>query len=319
MSAAAIDVAIVGGGPAGLGAALALKERGVARVVVLEREATAGGVPRHCAHSPYGLREFHRRHGRPGLCAPPRRDGARGGRRDSHRHERRDARPRRHADDHVRCRGRRDSPPGASSWRRGRARRRAPPASSAATGRPASSPPGRCSRRCISEHLRPFARPLIVGTELVALSALITCRQAGIRPVAVVEAGARPSVAFPLGLFPRLLGIPLHLATAIVEIRGRSARRCGRPARRGGRLREIACDGVVFTGRFVPEAALVRAGHLVLDTATGGPAIDDYGRTSDPRDLRGRQWRHGRSGRRAGAIATGGASARMSPPIWRGG
>ena len=29
-------------------------------VVVLEREDTAGGIPRHCGHSPYGMREFHR-------------------------------------------------------------------------------------------------------------------------------------------------------------------------------------------------------------------------------------------------------------------
>src|SRR5689334_8031344 len=60
MAETAIDVAIVGAGPAGLGAALALKRHGVRRVVVVEREAEAGGVPRHCAHSPFGLREFGR-------------------------------------------------------------------------------------------------------------------------------------------------------------------------------------------------------------------------------------------------------------------
>ena len=54
------DVAIVGGGPAGLAAAIALRGRGVARVTVLEREATAGGVPRHCGHPPFGMRELGR-------------------------------------------------------------------------------------------------------------------------------------------------------------------------------------------------------------------------------------------------------------------
>ena len=38
--------------------------------------------------------------------------------------------------------------------------------------------------------LAPFARPVIVGTELVALSSLMTCRKAGIRPVAMLGQAA---------------------------------------------------------------------------------------------------------------------------------
>jgi len=41
------DVAVVGGGPAGLGAATHLKSRGVGYVAVLEPEAAAGGTPRY--------------------------------------------------------------------------------------------------------------------------------------------------------------------------------------------------------------------------------------------------------------------------------
>ena len=39
---------------------------------------------------------------------------------------------------------------------------------------------------------------------------------------------------------------------------------------------------MLLTGRFVPEAALVRASHLELDPGSGGPAIDQFGRCSDP-------------------------------------
>ena len=54
------EVVIVGGGPAGLSAAIELRRRGVARVVVHEREQQAGGVPRHTDHLGYGMRDLHR-------------------------------------------------------------------------------------------------------------------------------------------------------------------------------------------------------------------------------------------------------------------
>ena len=54
------DVAIIGAGPAGLSAATTLKKAGIESVLILERETEAGGIPRHCAHPPYGLREYKR-------------------------------------------------------------------------------------------------------------------------------------------------------------------------------------------------------------------------------------------------------------------
>lgn len=49
-----VDVLVVGAGPAGLAAAARLAVAGAGRVEVLEREAYAGGVPRHCAHGGFG-------------------------------------------------------------------------------------------------------------------------------------------------------------------------------------------------------------------------------------------------------------------------
>src|SRR5258708_37021478 len=51
-----VDVAIVGGGPAGLTAAAALSRDRARNVVVLERESAAGGIPRHSDHPGYGMR-----------------------------------------------------------------------------------------------------------------------------------------------------------------------------------------------------------------------------------------------------------------------
>ena len=54
------DVAVVGAGPTGLAAATYLKNKGVQNVLVLDREAEAGGIPRHCGHPPFGLLEYKR-------------------------------------------------------------------------------------------------------------------------------------------------------------------------------------------------------------------------------------------------------------------
>jgi NADPH-dependent 2,4-dienoyl-CoA reductase/sulfur reductase-like enzyme len=54
------DVIVVGGGPAGLACAIELRQRGVSDVVVLDREERAGGIPRHCAHQGFGLRDLRR-------------------------------------------------------------------------------------------------------------------------------------------------------------------------------------------------------------------------------------------------------------------
>ena len=53
-------VVVVGGGPAGLACAIELRRRGVGDIVVLDREARAGGIPRHCAHQGFGLRDLRR-------------------------------------------------------------------------------------------------------------------------------------------------------------------------------------------------------------------------------------------------------------------
>ncbi len=49
---------IVGGGPAGLAAALRLKEKGVGEILILEREKLLGGILRQCIHDGFGLTRF---------------------------------------------------------------------------------------------------------------------------------------------------------------------------------------------------------------------------------------------------------------------
>ena len=53
-----VDVAIIGGGPAGLAAAVSAKEQGADKVLVLERDTVLGGILNQCIHAGFGLHTF---------------------------------------------------------------------------------------------------------------------------------------------------------------------------------------------------------------------------------------------------------------------
>ena len=52
------DVAIVGGGPAGLSAAVAAKKEGAEKVLIIERDESIGGILQQCIHPGFGLSYF---------------------------------------------------------------------------------------------------------------------------------------------------------------------------------------------------------------------------------------------------------------------
>ncbi|MBO5463801.1 MAG: FAD-dependent oxidoreductase [Clostridia bacterium] len=52
------DLVVVGGGPAGMAAALKAKEEGVEKIVILERAETLGGILEQCIHTGFGLHYF---------------------------------------------------------------------------------------------------------------------------------------------------------------------------------------------------------------------------------------------------------------------
>ena len=58
MTERAVDILIVGAGPAGLAAAIAAREAGIESVIVLEREGEPGGILRQCIHNGFGLHRF---------------------------------------------------------------------------------------------------------------------------------------------------------------------------------------------------------------------------------------------------------------------
>lgn len=298
-------VAIIGAGPGGLALAGELAARGVDGVVVLERETSAGGIPRHCGHSPFGLREFRRLLSGPAyakrLVAKVVGQGV----------ELRtgvtvvaiEPGPRLKlstaegiqeliAEKVVIATGNRETP-------------RAPRLVSGTRALGIINTGALQSlvylRQCL-----PFTRPLIVGSELVAFSALMTCRHAGIRPIAMIE--QQPGVTtWPLAaLLPPILGARLMLNTRLEAIHGKNRVEAVDLVSGSSQPERFECDGVIFSGCFVSESSLVFGSHLQIDSASGSPRIDQHGRCSDvdyfacgnmlhPVDTAGWCWREGRA------------------------
>ena len=54
------DIVVVGGGPAGMAAAVAAYDAGVKDVVILDRDDALGGILRQCIHNGFGLHKLGR-------------------------------------------------------------------------------------------------------------------------------------------------------------------------------------------------------------------------------------------------------------------
>ena len=299
------DVAIIGAGPAGLAAAAELRQAGIERVVVLERDSRAGGIPRQCGHPPFGMREFGRVMTGPAYARRLVKAAGSAGVELALKTT-------------VTTLGPEGaltiaSPDGPAKLTAKRVLlatgvRETPRAARLVSGDRA---PGVCTTGALQSmvYLKnrvPFRRPVVVGTELVSFSALLTCTRAGVRPVAMLEEEPRATVRWPLHHAARLFGVPLLLGARIVGILGHDRVDAVRISDARGGEREIACDGVLFTGRFTPESSLARMSHLVLDQGSGGPVIDQFGRCSDPAyyaagnvlrpvETAGWSWREGRA------------------------
>jgi NADPH-dependent 2,4-dienoyl-CoA reductase/sulfur reductase-like enzyme len=272
------DVTIIGAGPAGLTAARVLVQAGVRDVQVLERNPQPGGLPRFCDHPGWGVWDLHRFYNGPRYAAELVRRAAGANIRTNVTVTALGEGGTLHLSTIdgpevleggivLLATGIREKPRGARL----------------VSG---TRPWGVTTTGAFQEMAQagqiPFRRPVIIGSELVAFSALLTARHAGIKPVAMVEPGPRILARRPGDLFARaVFGVPVRTNTRLVAIQGID-RVEAVVLERNGQCEEVPCDGVIFTGQFTPEAWLPRSAGLEIDPATGGPAIDNFFRCADP-------------------------------------
>ncbi len=281
------DVVVVGGGPAGLAVATRLRQRGITDVVVLEREAEAGGVPRHCGHWGFGWESHRRLMSGPDYAARLRADAAGI-----------DIRTRTavlslEAENTLRI----QNADGVSKLKA----RQIVLATGARESSRAARLIGGVRNACIMntgtlqqlvylKHAKPFHRPVILGGEWVSFSALMTCHHAGIRPVAMIVEEPKIDAPwfFPLGARLRY-GVPVHTATRLVSILGAGTVVAVEIESQGQR-RKIICDGVIVSGKFVSEDTLLKgatsptptlAGNMQSPLKTAGRCVAEARRIAD--------------------------------------
>jgi thioredoxin reductase len=273
-------VAIVGGGPAGLAAAVELRRLGVGEVVVIEREQEPGGIPRHARHQGFGLRDLRRP-----LSGP--------------------AYVRRYADLARAAGAELLLETMVTGWSEGALELTGPGGRSTLDPAAVVLATG-CRERPRSARLVPGSRPegvmttgmlqqlvylqglpagrraLVVGAEHVSFSAIMTLAHGGARTVALTTAQPRHQsvAAFRLGALARYR-VPVWTGTRVSAIRGRPrVKEVELTDVADGSTRTVACDTVVFSADWIPDHELAVLGGLDLDPGTRGPVVDAELRTT---------------------------------------
>ncbi|MBO5535180.1 MAG: FAD-dependent oxidoreductase [Clostridia bacterium] len=281
---------IVGGGPAGLAAALRLREKGIKDILILEREHLLGGILRQCIHDGFGLTRFGESLSGPEYAQ-----------RFIDRVQEAgiecitdctvlDISKEKVVTAASRVRGLLEIQADAVLLTMGcRERTRG------ALATPGTRPAGIYTAGVAQNYIN--LQNIMVGHEVVILGSgdigLIMARRMTLEGAHVK--GVYEVQSYPSGL-PRNIeqclndyGIPLHLSHTVVDIRGRErltsvvVAQCDEHFRPiPGTEEEIPCDTLILSVGLIPENELSLAAGVELDARTRGAFVDEHCQTGIP-------------------------------------
>jgi thioredoxin reductase len=282
-----LDVAVVGGGPAGISACLELSKIGDLNIALFECERELGGMPRSC-HIFFGMRDQKRLYTGPAYA------------RRLDRLIRRTATTI-HTD--ARVLGINPEGPGkphtltvlspkglrsyeshailltTGCFENSRPARRIP------GSRPAGIfTTGTLQQLVNLRHLKPGKRALVIGSEHVSLSSVHTLRRAGMSVVGIVEEDLElQTYTYPAKAMSHFFNFQIFENTAVKRIHGNKrvegVELVGKKDRKTWKLE---CDTVIITGKFRPDSALIDETSIEQDPSTLGPLVDMDFMTSVP-------------------------------------
>ena len=252
-----IQIAIIGAGPAGLSAALELKKLGYDDLVVFEREDEAGGTPRHCGHLGFGIFEFKRVLSGPDYAKKLAKLAI---------------------DNKIDIKLKStltkiekgvltfSTPEGIKQYRStctllalGARETPRPDRLVSGTRSPNVITTGTLQRFTYLQKIKPFDRAVIVGSEIVSFSAIMSAKHAGIKIEAIIEEKDEiDTFCIVKYMVKYLLKIPVFTNTKLKNINGKDKKITSVTISTKESEREIPCDGVIFTGQFIPESSIMQ-------------------------------------------------------------
>jgi len=283
------EVMIIGGGAAGLAAAVACKQKGIEDILIIERNSYLGGILNQCIHDGFGLEKFHTSLTGPEyaqryidqvvdkeitvllnsmvVSLTPQKEVIVINEKGLQHYR---------AKVIILAMGCRERTRGAISI-------------------PGARPSGIYTAGVAQELIN--LKNYMVGKKIVILGSgdigLIMARRLTLEGAEIITVAEK--LPYSSGL-PRNINqclydfdIPLLLSHTVIDIEGNgrlSGVSIAQLGKRGGIIpeskRKIACDTLLLSVGLIPENELSREAGIALDPITGGPQVDDRGQTSLP-------------------------------------